>query len=166
MYRNTATTLKVFAFNRNTAAPVTGDAANITCRFSVDGGARSAIADATPTELEDGFYLFDLTAAETNGATVDYFPESATPNVQVICVEHARHTRDTPQTIADAILIRNVSNVESIAPEHCLATIVLAMLEHTIVGTALTIRRTNGVTTHVVKTLTTNAGANPITGID
>ena len=73
--------------------------------------------------------------------------------------------RITPNALADAILSRNVSNVEATAPEHCLATIVLAMLEHTISGTTLTIRRTNGSTTHYTKTLTTSAGADPITGI-
>jgi hypothetical protein len=91
MYRNTAGTLKVFAFNRTTNAPVTGDSANITCRVSLDGGARAALVDTNPTELEDGYYLFDVTAAETNGTTADFFPESSTPGVQVIPVEHGRY---------------------------------------------------------------------------
>jgi hypothetical protein len=91
MYRNTAGTLKVFAFDRTTNAPVTGGAAQITCRVSLDGGARAALADTNPTEMEDGYYLFDVTAAENNGTTADFFPESATANVQVIPVEHSRY---------------------------------------------------------------------------
>jgi hypothetical protein len=91
MYRNTAGTLKVFAFNRTTNAPVTGGAAQITCRVSLDGGARAALADTNPTEMEDGYYLFDVTAGETNGITADFFPESATSGVQVIPVEHSRY---------------------------------------------------------------------------
>lgn len=67
--------------------------------------------------------------------------------------------------IADAVLSRNVSNVEATAPEHSLCTVALAMLENTISGTTLTIRRTDGSTTHYTKTLTTSAGADPITGI-
>jgi hypothetical protein len=91
MYRNTAGTLKVFAFNRTTNAPVTGGAAQITCKVSLDGGARAPLVDTNPTEMEDGYYLFDVTAAENNGTTADFFPESATANVQVIPVEHSRY---------------------------------------------------------------------------
>jgi hypothetical protein len=67
--------------------------------------------------------------------------------------------------IADAILLRDVSNVEASAGEHTLCTVVLAMLEHSISGTTLTIKRTNGSTTHATKTITTDAAADPITGI-
>jgi hypothetical protein len=41
--------------------------------------------------MEDGYYLFDVTAGETNGTTADFFPESSTANVQVIAVEHSRY---------------------------------------------------------------------------
>lgn len=72
---------------------------------------------------------------------------------------------DAGTEIADAILSRNVSNVEASAAEHTLCTVVLAMLEHSISSTTLTIKRTDGSTTHATKTLTTNAAAEPITGI-
>jgi hypothetical protein len=65
----------------------------------------------------------------------------------------------------DAILSRNVSNVETTMPEHCLGTIILAMLEHSISGSTLTIKGTDGSTSRFTKTLTTNASADPITGI-
>ena len=100
MYRNTAGTLKVFAFNRINNAPVVGGAAQITCRVSINGGARAALADTNPTETEDGYYLFDITAAETNGITADFYPESSTSNVQVIPVEHNRYL-SLEQQIAD-----------------------------------------------------------------
>lgn len=67
--------------------------------------------------------------------------------------------------IADAVLKRNASNVEGTAGEHTLCTVILAMLENSISGTTLTIKRTDGSTTHATKTLTTNASADPITGI-
>ena len=66
---------------------------------------------------------------------------------------------------SDQMLSRNVSNVEATVTEHTVATIVLAMLENSISGTTLTIKRTDGTTTHATKTLTTNSGAVPITGI-
>lgn len=91
MIKNTANTLKVFAFDRDTAIPKTGDASNITCKVSLNGGALVSIADTNPTELEDGYYLFNITAAESNGVTADFFPESSTSKIQVICVEHSRY---------------------------------------------------------------------------
>lgn len=91
MLRNSTNTLKVFAFNHNTAHPQTGDAANITCKVSLDGAAAVTLADTNPTEMEDGYYLFNVTAAESNGVTADFFPESSTSNVQVICCEHNRY---------------------------------------------------------------------------
>jgi hypothetical protein len=70
------------------------------------------------------------------------------------------------QEIADFVLSRNVSNVEATAGEHTLCTAILAMLENSISGTTLTIKRTDGTTTHYTKTLTKDAGAEPITGIN
>lgn len=72
---------------------------------------------------------------------------------------------DAGTEIADVILSRSVATVESSAAEHSLCTVVLAMLENSISGTTLTIKRTDGSTTHVTKTLSTNANADPITGI-
>ena len=74
---------------------------------------------------------------------------------------------DAGQEIADAVLSRNVSNVEGTMGEHTLGTIVLAMLENAISGTTLTIYRTNGSTTHATKTLTKTAAstADVITGV-
>jgi len=67
--------------------------------------------------------------------------------------------------IADAVLARNVDQVEAAAPEHSLSTIVLAALESQVVGTTWTIKRTDGSTTHATKTVSTDAGAEPITGV-
>jgi hypothetical protein len=72
---------------------------------------------------------------------------------------------DAAIKVADNVLTRSVSNVESVAGEHTLATIILAMLEHSISGVTLTIRRTDGVTIHLTKPLTKDAAALPITGI-
>lgn len=66
---------------------------------------------------------------------------------------------------ADALLLRNASNVEATAGEHTLCTVILAMLENSISGTTLTIKRTDGSTTHLTKTLTVDDTADPITGI-
>lgn len=67
--------------------------------------------------------------------------------------------------IADVVLSRDVANAEASAAEHSLCTIVLASLESSISGTTWTIKRTDGVTTHATKTLTTDETADPITGV-
>lgn len=74
----------VFAFDRTTSSPVTGDALNITAKLSVDYGAATATTDVNPAEVEDGYYMFDLTQAETNGDHIAILPESSTINVVVI----------------------------------------------------------------------------------
>jgi hypothetical protein len=76
-------------------------------------------------------------------------------------------TSDIPSaiTIADAVLSRSVANVEGSAAEHTLCTLVLAALEGSISGTTWTIRRTNGSTTHYTKTVTADANASPIVGV-
>ena len=72
---------------------------------------------------------------------------------------------DAVNKISDGVLSRNASNTETTAGEHTLTTVILAMLEHSISGSTLTIKRTDGSTTHATKTLTLNAAADPITGI-
>jgi hypothetical protein len=67
--------------------------------------------------------------------------------------------------VADAVLARDVEQVEASAPEHSLSTLVLAALESQITGTTWTIKRTDGSTTHATKTVTKDAAAEPITGV-
>ncbi len=88
MQKNTASQKwVVFAFAGQAHAspgdPITGDAANITANLRIDGGAANAVDDTNPTELEDGYYVFDLTQAETNGDMILISPESSTANVLV-----------------------------------------------------------------------------------
>ncbi len=100
MYRNLAQKWVVFAFEdeggTNPGDPVTGDAANITANVRIDGGAANAVDDTNPTELEDGYYIFDITAAECDGAHILIAPASSTANVLVIGVPGAVWTRSGP----------------------------------------------------------------------
>ena len=66
--------------------PVASDASNITAKIRKDYGSATGIGDANPTEIEDGYYEFDLTQAETNADVLDMLPESSTAGVQVIGV--------------------------------------------------------------------------------
>ena len=97
MEKNTAGKWIVFAFgdpdNATPGEPITGDAANITANIRIDGGAANAVDDTNPTELEDGYYVFDITAAEANGDLLSMHPASSTANVIVIGVPGAVWTR-------------------------------------------------------------------------
>lgn len=84
----------VFAFDRTTNQPKTGDAGNITANLRIDGGGADVVDDTNPTELEGGYYIFDLTQAETNGDMILIAPASGTTNIQVIGVPGAVFTHD------------------------------------------------------------------------
>jgi len=73
---------------------------------------------------------------------------------------------DIPTAIqnADALLNRSITNTQDTADVHSLTTVVLAMLESSMSGTTWTIRKTGG-TTFTTKTITVDAGADPITGV-
>lgn len=75
---------RVFAYDRTTQIPKTGDAANITAVISIDGAAAGATNDVNPTELSGGFYEFSLTQAETNGSELLIIASSVTSSIQVI----------------------------------------------------------------------------------
>jgi hypothetical protein len=74
----------VFAFDRTDNTPKTADAAQITAKIRLDYGTATAVTDTNPTEIEDGYYEFDLTQAETNADVLDILPESSTADIQVI----------------------------------------------------------------------------------
>lgn len=76
----------VFAFDRTDNTPKMGDATNITANLRLDGGAANAVDDVNPTELEGGFYVFDITQAETNANMIVIAPQSSTADIQVIGV--------------------------------------------------------------------------------
>ena len=75
------------AINAATGLPVTGDAANITAKISLDSGAAASVADTNPTELDatnfPGVYVFDLTQGETNADVLTIKSSSSTANVEM-----------------------------------------------------------------------------------
>lgn len=91
----------VFAFNETDNTALTGDAANINANLRIDGGAANAVDDTNPTELEDGYYVFDLSQAETNGDYILICPASSTANIQVIGVPGAVWTTSAPHDWID-----------------------------------------------------------------
>ncbi len=100
----------VFAFNINNNNPQTGDAANITANLRIDGSAADAVDDTNPTELEDGYYVFDITQAESNGNQILIAPASGTANIQVIGVPGVYDTDGL--TVAEKNQIRHRLNID------------------------------------------------------
>jgi len=74
----------VFAWTIATNVALAGDAAQITANLRLDGGEANAVDDTNPTELEDGYYAFELTQAETNADNIVICPVSSTEGVAVI----------------------------------------------------------------------------------
>lgn len=70
--------------------------------------------------------------------------------------------------VADALLTRNVSNVEGAAGDHSLCYVVLVMSESDTTTNAnkLTVFKTDGTTEFVQKTVTTDATADPLTKVE
>ena len=88
----------VFAFDITDNSAKTGDAAQITANIRIDGGEANAVDDTNPVELEDGYYIFDISQAETNGDLLLICPASSTSNIIVIGVPGAVYT--TPAALA------------------------------------------------------------------
>ena len=112
MYRNVAgQKWVVFAFDRQTSVPKTGDAANITANIRIDGGTANPIDDLNPAELEGGYYIFDITQVETNGELVSIHPSSTTAYIQVVGVPG---TYSTDLIITEAIADGTGGRVSSV----------------------------------------------------
>lgn len=90
----------VFAFDITDGSAKTGDAANITANLRIDGGGANAVDDTNPSELEDGYYVFDISQDESNGDMILICPASSTANIQVIGVPGAVWTTSLSHTKA------------------------------------------------------------------
>lgn len=79
--------LGVYAYDKTTGLPKTGDAANITAYIRKDTGSPAATNDVNPTEVDAanmaGWYEFTLTQAETNAERITLAPKSTTANVVI-----------------------------------------------------------------------------------
>jgi hypothetical protein len=97
MFKNTASQkLTVFAFDSTTNLPKTGDAANLTAYVSKDDGTVTVLGDTSATEMDStnaaGYYVFDLTQAETNGDKLLFSAKSSTSNIVVMAMPGVVYT--------------------------------------------------------------------------
>lgn len=135
---------------------------NTTARTEVRAtGAGSGTFDETTDSCEA---TVDLIIARTLLAAAYFDP--ATDNVAKVLTVNALASPER-NAIADAVLLRDASNVEATAGDHSLCYVILAMSEAdttTNVG-KVTVFKTDGTTEFVQKTLTTDADADPATGV-
>ncbi len=98
MKKNTAGQYwRVFCFNYESGAPVTGNAANITAVINIDNAGEGATNDVNPTEIGGGYYDFTLSQAETNGDVLTLRPTTATATSVVVPCPPTIYT-EFPQT--------------------------------------------------------------------
>lgn len=107
MQKNVASQkLIVFAFDSTNNLPKTGDAANLTAYVSKDYGSITVLGDTSATEMDatnaKGYYLFDLTQAETNADTLLFSAKSSTANIVVVGAPAAVFT--TPPNFSLALI--------------------------------------------------------------
>lgn len=86
MYKNTSgQKVLVYAYDKTTGLPQTGDSANITAYISKDGGVPTQTNDVSPAEINStnmaGYYSFDVTQAETNCDLFALRAVSSTSNI-------------------------------------------------------------------------------------
>lgn len=149
------TTISTDAVDNNALA----DSARNNIRDSITGGAYALQTDAS------GYVKVSSGTGTGQISLTSGVASVAVASIAANAITAASLAADAGTEIADAVLTRNVSNGEGSAPEHCLLTIVLGMLESDISSTTWTIKRTDGSTTHYVKTLGLTPGADPVTSI-
>lgn len=148
-----------------TGSLVTG-ATSPDSEVSKDGGTfADCTNEATEIATASGVYYLDLTSSEMNADTVAVIVKSGTAKTAVL-VFYPVETGDTTAW-ADDLLGRSVSTVEATASSHSMTDLILGSIagEFSTSGTALTIKRTDGTTTHRSKTLTTATPGDIVTGV-
>lgn len=184
MIRNQSFTVLFYAYNSSDGSAATG-ISGWTVYVSKDA-ATPVVSTNSAMELASstapGIYKITLTASEMDAKLIALTFSSSSAKALPILLETAAApltvseiqnglstltTANIPtsEQIADTILGRSVSLIETTAAEHSLCTIILAALESRMSESALTIYRTDGATVHLTKQITTSANALPITGI-
>ncbi len=175
MIRNQSFTVLFYAYNSSDGSAATG-ISGWTVYVSKDA-ATPVVSTNSALELASstapGIYKIVLTALTFSSSSAKALPillETAAAPLTVSEIQNGLSTLTTAdiptaEQIADTILGRSVSLIETTAAEHSLCTIILAALESQMSANALTVYRTDGATVHLTKQITTSANALPITGI-
>lgn len=146
---------------------VTG-AAGLDSEVSKDAGTfADCTNEATEIATASGMYYLDLTSTEMNADTVAVIVKTSTSGAKTTALVFYPVESGDTTAWADDVLGRSVSNVEASASSHSLTDLILGSIigEFGAVGTTLTVKRTDGSTTHRTKTLTTATPGDIVTGV-
>lgn len=144
-------------------------------RLSVSGGTFAAKNSGGATHAENGWYTvtFDDTDTATVGrlqvaihvsGALPVFREFHVVEVEVYNSLFAANA-DIATTVADHVLKRAVSNVESTADRHSLAAVVMLSTNSAISGTDIVAKKPSDDSTFSAYPITTSASADNLTGI-
>ncbi len=104
--------------------------------------------------------------------TADYFDPTSDDVAQVTLVvtttdvtNPVTHNASERNSMADAILVRAVANVEGSADRHSLGAVVMLITNSSITGTTWTAKKPSDDSTFDTYTVVVDAGAEPITGV-
>lgn len=89
MFKNVASQkIAVLAWDSAAGRPKTGDAANLTLYVAKDHGTVTALTDTSATQMDatnaPGWYLFDVSQAESNADTLLFTGKSSTSGIDII----------------------------------------------------------------------------------
>lgn len=139
-------------------------------KISKDGG---AFANATnnPTAIAEGWYTITFTAAELSAKQIIVQIEDAegtwleTGFIIETYASASSQFPDNNNAIADAVLIRDLDQVEVAAPVHSLASAALKQVSRVVIddtANTVTVYRTDGSTAKYTQAITQTASINPI----
>lgn len=174
LYKNVASQkLAVFAYDKTTGVAKTGDSAQITCYMSKDWGSAAQVTDTNPTELDatnmPGWYVFDLTQAETNAEVLVFAPKSSTSN---IILDQVQVFTTNPDKMADHVIRRSFQNACDSADgdtktfRSLLGAIAKLVNKIAASGGTLTVYEDDDTTSLGTQAITSDSGADPITALD
>ncbi len=168
--------LTVFAFDKTTNTPFTGDAANLTAYVDKDYAGLTILADTSATEIHStnaaGYYTFDLAQGETDAHTLLFTCKSVTSNIVVTAVPAvvfttpADFSNEDVAAITTAIMTRDLSTVGATADRSLLNAIRFLRNKWVVTGTTLSVKKEDDTTEAWSATLSTNDSASPIVGVD
>lgn len=126
-------------------------------------GSMSKLDDDNTT----GFYIKSIACTLDSGFEVDKIYTiyiAATINGDTGGITYNFIVCDTAVLVSNAVMRRDMSNVEDTADEYSLCTLILAGLNSNISNTTRYIKKTTGLE-YLNQTVTVDANANPITGV-
>lgn len=184
MFKNVASQkIALFAFTTATGVARTGDAANLTAYVSKDFGAVTVLGDTSATEMDatnaPGWYVFDLAQGETNADSLLFTAKSSTSGVAVVgrpvntvpnrfttmAIDADGATAPTALQNADAMLNRDMGAVSDTNSRSPLNALRFIRNGFSISGATLTVLKEDDTTAAYTRDLTTDAAADPITGV-